>query len=45
VPRAELPVPLRVQLQIQGGACFEGRFGAEGVSKNADGSFRAIGTP
>jgi hypothetical protein len=45
VPRAELPVPLRVQLQIQGGACFEGRFGAEGVSKNADGSFRAKGTP
>jgi hypothetical protein len=45
VPRAELPLPLRVQLQIEGGACFEGRFGAEGVSKNADGSFRAKGTP
>jgi hypothetical protein len=45
VPRAELPLPLRVQLQIEGGACFESRFGAEGVSKNADGSFRAKGTP
>jgi hypothetical protein len=45
VPSAELLLPLRLQLSIQGGACFEGHFGADGVGRNADGLFRAKGTP
>ena len=44
-PTPALPLPLRAQVQIEGGACFEGRYGAAGVSRNADGVFRAKGTP
>jgi hypothetical protein len=37
------PLPLRTQLQVGNGACFEMRFTADGVSKNADGVFKAKG--
>jgi hypothetical protein len=41
-----LGVPLRVQLQVDTGACFEARFEESGVKTNGgDRRFRAIGTP
>ena len=44
LPNTPLPSPLRAQLQIEGGACFEGFFGADGVSKNSGGTYKAKGT-
>lgn len=44
LPAAPFALPLRAQLQIQGGACFEGTYGEAGVRRNANGSFRAVGT-
>ncbi len=45
LPAAPLPLPLRAQLQVEHGACFEGTFGADGVSRNDEGTFKAKGTP
>ena len=38
---AALPLPVRVQLQARGGACFETTFTSSDVKKNAAGSFKA----
>jgi hypothetical protein len=40
IPAPPLPLPLRVQLQASGGACFESTIGAAGTSRNADGTFK-----
>ena len=45
LPSAPLGVPLRAQLSVNGGACFEGTYGADGVRANLNGVFRARGTP
>lgn len=44
LPTPPLGLPLRVQLQIEGGACFEADYGAAGVRKNQDGTFRGDGS-
>ncbi len=41
---SEMPLPLRAQLQIEGGACFESVFTTAGVRRNADGKFQAKGS-
>ena len=44
-PNPALPLPLRAQVQISDGACFEATYDASGVRKNADGVLSATGTP
>jgi hypothetical protein len=44
-PNPALPLPLRAQVQISDGACFEATYDASGVRRNADGILRARGTP
>jgi hypothetical protein len=44
MPTSEIPLPVRVQFQIEGGACFEATYGADDVSRNTPGSFRAKGS-
>jgi hypothetical protein len=41
----ELSLPLRAQLQIDGGACFEGSYEADDVLRNANGTFKAKSAP
>jgi len=45
VPTPPLELPLRVQLQVEGGACFESVHDAAGVRRNEAGVFKATGTP
>lgn len=45
LPIPTLPLPLRAQVQISDGACFEGTYEAADVRKNADGILRAHGSP
>jgi len=40
-PFTSLPVPLHAQIQGTSGACYEARFRAQGVTKNASGQFKA----
>jgi cysteine-rich repeat protein len=44
-PAAPLGLPLRAQVQIEGAGCFEAEYDAGGASKNANGVFKAKGTP
>lgn len=39
------PLPLRTQVQIENGACFEVRLDATSVKKNGDGVFKGSGVP
>ena len=41
VPAPPVALPLRAQLQMEHGTCFEARYDAAGVSRNAGGTFRA----
>ena len=45
LPAPPLALPLRAQLQVEGGACFETRHDASGVRRNQPGSFRAAAVP
>ncbi len=45
LPAPPLGLPLRAQLQVDGGACFETRHAPAGVRENAAGVFKARGTP
>lgn len=45
LPAPPLALPLRAQLQIAGGACFETRHDADSVRRNRPGSFTARGAP
>jgi hypothetical protein len=46
LPAAPLPLPLRVQLQMENGTCLETRYQSDGVSRNdSSGQFRAHGAP
>lgn len=40
VPAPPFALPLRIQLQAAGGACFEARIDAAGTSRNGDGQFK-----
>ena len=40
-----LPLPLRVQVQIDNGTCFEAGFEQDGIRRNEPGRFQATGTP
>jgi hypothetical protein len=41
LPTPALPFPLRAQLQVSGGACFEGTYGLDEIRRNANGVFKA----
>jgi hypothetical protein len=45
VPSPPFALPVRVQLQVDGGACFESVHGPAGVRRNEAGFFKAAGTP
>ena len=45
LPAPPLALPLRMQVQVDGGACFETTHGAAGAVKNEAGSFKGYGTP
>lgn len=45
LPAPPLALPVRVQLQIDGGACFETRHDATTVQRNVAGTFQARGAP
>ena len=44
-PNPTVPLPLRAQVQISDGACFEATYAAPGIRKNTGGILRANGTP
>jgi cysteine-rich repeat protein len=45
LPAPPFDLPLRVQLQIENGACFETRHDATSVQRNVAGTFQARGVP
>ena len=45
LPSPPLALPLRAQLQVEGGACFETRHDASAVRRNRPGSFRGAAVP
>ena len=45
LPPPPFALPLRMQVQVEGGACFEAAHGAPGVITNVPGSFKGRGTP
>lgn len=45
LPPPPLDPPLRVQLQLDGAACFESAFDAASVRRNRPGAFKALGVP
>jgi len=45
VPSPPYALPVRVQLQVEGGACFESVHGPAGVRRNDGDVFKATGTP
>lgn len=45
MPAPPLVLPLRVQLHVQGGMCFEARYSAGGVLANAPGRFKGRAEP
>lgn len=45
IPAPPMPLPLRTQLQVEGGACFEATFDTGGVIKNEPGFFKGRATP
>ena len=44
-PAPPLGLPLRVQLQVEDGACFETQHDAASTTRNVAGSFKARGAP
>ncbi|HXC52384.1 MAG TPA: hypothetical protein VN634_15995 [Candidatus Limnocylindrales bacterium] len=45
LPVPEVSLPIRVQLQIQDGSCFEGSYGTDDVRRNANGILKAVTAP
>lgn len=45
MPAPPLVLPLRVQLHVQGGACFEAGYSAGGVIDNEPGRFKGRAEP
>lgn len=45
IPTPPLATPLRVQLHVEGGACFEATYSASGVLVNQPGRFKGRGDP
>jgi hypothetical protein len=45
MPSPPMGLPLRTQLQVEGGACFEALFETGGVIKNVPGFFKGRASP